>query len=55
MFLRDPDGNRPLYGGTRKFQSDPYWRDLILFSEYFHGDNGAGLGALLWTAFLNRP
>jgi hypothetical protein len=44
-FLRDADGNRPVYGGTAKFQDDPHWRDLILFYEYFHGDNGAGLGA----------
>ena len=36
---------RPVYGGTKKFQEDPHWRDLILFYEYFHGDNGAGLGA----------
>ena len=45
MFLRDAQGNRPVYGGTAKFQQDPHWRDLILFYEYFHGDNGAGLGA----------
>jgi hypothetical protein len=44
-FLRDADGRRPVYGGTAKFQNDPHWRDLILFYEYFHGDNGAGLGA----------
>ena len=44
-FLRDSNGRRPVYGGTKKFQEDPYWRDLILFYEYFHGDNGAGLGA----------
>jgi len=44
-FLRDSDGRRPVYGGTKKFQEDPHWRDLILFYEYFHGDNGAGLGA----------
>jgi hypothetical protein len=44
-FLRDATGRRPLYGGTKKFQQDPYWRDLILFHEYFNGDNGAGLGA----------
>ena len=44
-FLRDANGQRPVYGGTKKFQEDPYWRDLILFYEYFHGDNGAGLGA----------
>ncbi len=44
-FLRDEDGRRPVYGGTETFQDDPHWRDLILFYEYFHGDNGAGLGA----------
>ncbi len=45
IFLRDENGKRPVYGGTAKFQEDPNWRDLILFYEYFHGDNGAGLGA----------
>jgi hypothetical protein len=45
IFQRGPDGRRPLYGGTNTFQTDPHWRDLILFYEYFHGDNGAGLGA----------
>jgi hypothetical protein len=46
IFTRDEStGRRPVYGGTRKFQEDPHWRDLILFYEYFHGDNGAGLGA----------
>ena len=45
IFLRDESGRRPVYGGTKKFQEDPQWRDLILFYEYFHGDNGAGLGA----------
>jgi hypothetical protein len=44
-FLRGEDGRRPVYGGTKKFQEDPHWRDLILFYEYFHADNGAGLGA----------
>ncbi len=44
-FLRDSTGKRPVYGGTDKFQTDPHWRDLILFYEYFHGDNGAGIGA----------
>ena len=44
-FLRGADGRRPVYGGIAKFQDDPHWRDLILFYEYFHGDNGAGLGA----------
>jgi Glycosyl hydrolase family 63 C-terminal domain len=45
IFLRDSTGQRPVYGGSEQFQSDPHWRDLILFYEYFHGDNGAGLGA----------
>jgi hypothetical protein len=45
IFLRDEDGRRPVYGGTEIFQRDPLWRDLILFYEYFHGDNGAGIGA----------
>ena len=45
MFLRDAHGHRPVYGGIAKFQNDPHWRDLVLFYEYFHGDNGAGLGA----------
>jgi hypothetical protein len=45
MFLRNADGKRPVYGGTKTFQEDPHWRDHILFYEYFHGDNGAGLGA----------
>jgi hypothetical protein len=45
IFLRDANGRRPVYGGAEKFQTDPYWRDLISFHEYFHGDNGAGIGA----------
>jgi len=45
IFLRDSSGRRPVYGGTKEFQEDQYWRDHILFYEYFHGDNGAGLGA----------
>ena len=45
IFLRDETGRRPVYGGTARFQDDPAWRDLVLFYEYFHGDNGAGLGA----------
>ncbi len=44
-FLKDASGRRPIYGGTETFQSNPHWQDLILFNEYFHGDNGAGLGA----------
>jgi hypothetical protein len=57
IFLRDGNGNRPVYGGTRKFQEDPHWRDYILFYEYFHGDNGAGLGASHqtgWTGLIAR-
>jgi hypothetical protein len=57
LFLRDQDGRRPVYGGTAKFQDDPHWRDLILFYEYFHGDNGAGLGASHqtgWTGVVAR-
>jgi hypothetical protein len=45
IFLRGPDSRRPVYGATEKFQSDPHWRDCLLFYEYFHGDNGAGIGA----------
>jgi Alpha amylase, catalytic domain len=45
MFLRDENGRRPVFGGAEKFQRDPYWRDNLLFYEYFHGDNGAGIGA----------
>jgi hypothetical protein len=45
IFLRDEKGHRAVYGGMEKFQNDPYWKDLILFHEYFHAENGAGLGA----------
>jgi hypothetical protein len=45
IFLRDEQGARPVHGASAKFQADRHWRDLILFYEYFHGDNGAGLGA----------
>jgi hypothetical protein len=57
IFLRNAEGRRPVYGGTEKFQQDPHWRDLILFYEYFHGDNGAGLGASHqtgWTGIVAR-
>jgi hypothetical protein len=57
IFVRGKDGRRPVYGGTRKFQEDPHWRDLVLFYEYFHGDNGAGLGASHqtgWTGVIAR-
>jgi hypothetical protein len=55
IFLRDEKGRRPVYGDTRKFQEDPHWRDLLLFYEYFHGDNGAGIGASHqtgWTGII---
>ena len=55
IFLRDETGRRPVFGGTEKFQNDPHWRDCIPFYEYFHGDNGAGLGASHqtgWTALV---
>jgi len=55
LFVRDDDGRRPIYGGATKFQEDPHWRDYILFNEYFHGDNGAGLGASHqtgWTGLI---
>jgi Glycosyl hydrolase family 63 C-terminal domain len=45
IFLRDLEGRRPVFGGVEKFQTDPHWRDLVLFYEYFHGDTGMGLGA----------
>ena len=51
LFLRDERGRRPIYGGVEKFQNDPHWRDWILFNEYFHGDNGAGLGAAHQTGW----
>jgi hypothetical protein len=57
IFLRDNSGRRPVYGGTEKFQTDPYWKDYILFYEYFHGDNGAGLGAghqTGWTGLVAK-
>ncbi len=57
IFLRDESGRRPTYGGTEKFQSDPHWKDLVLFFEYFHGDNGAGIGAnhqTGWTGCIAR-
>jgi hypothetical protein len=50
-FLRNESGKRPIYGETAIFQDDPHWRDLILFHEYFHGDNGAGLGATHQTGW----
>ena len=57
IFLRNEQGRRPVHGGAKKFQEDPHWRDLILFYEFFHGDNGAGLGASHqtgWTGIVAR-
>lgn len=57
IFLRGRDGRRPFFGGIQKFQTDPYWKDLILFNEYFHGDNGAGIGASHqtgWTGLVAK-
>jgi hypothetical protein len=57
LFRRNDAGWRPIYGGTEVFQRDPHWRDFILFHEYFHGDNGAGLGASHqtgWTGLVAK-
>jgi hypothetical protein len=57
IFVPDAAGRRPVYGGTELFQTDPEWKDLVLFYEYFHGDNGAGLGASHqtgWTGLVAR-
>jgi hypothetical protein len=57
IFQRDADGRRPVHGGIEKFQSDPHWKDWVLFYEYFHGDNGAGIGASHqtgWTGLVAK-
>ena len=57
IFLKDDNGRRAVFGGTEKFQTDPCWRDCLLFYEYFHGDNGAGIGASHqtgWTGLVAR-
>lgn len=57
LFLRDPSGRRAAFGGAEKLQTDPNFRDYLLFHEYFHGDNGAGLGAMHqtgWTALVAK-
>jgi len=57
IFLLNSSGHRPVYGGMEVFQTNPHWRDLILFHEYFHGDNGAGLGASHqtgWTGLVSE-
>src|SRR5262245_40886673 len=56
-FLRDGDGRRAVFGGNERFQDDPNWRDYVLFYEYFHGDNGAGVGASHqtgWTGLIAK-
>ena len=57
IFLPDENDRRPVHGGTEKFQTDPHWRNLVLFYEYFHGDNGAGIGASHqtgWTGLVTK-
>jgi hypothetical protein len=57
LFLRDALGRRPCHGADPRFVDDPHWKDLLLFHEYFHGDNGRGLGASHqtgWTALVTR-
>jgi hypothetical protein len=57
IFLQDANGRRPVAGGIEEFQSDPLWHPYVLFHEYFHGDNGAGLGASHqtgWTALVSK-
>jgi hypothetical protein len=57
IFLQDEKSRRPVFGGIEKFQTDPHWRDLILFHEYFHGENGAGIGASHqtgWTGLVAK-
>ena len=57
IFLRDAAGRRPVFGDATKMQTDPHWRDCILFYEYFHGDNGAGIGAnhqTGWTGLVAK-
>jgi hypothetical protein len=57
IFLRDAEGKRPVFGGEKLFQEDPQWQDHLLFYEYFHGDNGAGIGASHqtgWTGLIAK-
>ena len=57
IFLKNEDGTRAVYGAVEKFQTDEHWRDYLLFFEYFHGDNGAGLGAnhqTGWTGLISK-
>jgi hypothetical protein len=57
VFLRGADGRRPVFGASERCQSDPHWRDLLLFHEYFHGDDGSGVGASHqtgWTGLVAK-
>jgi hypothetical protein len=57
IFLRDENGRRPVHGQNEEFQNDPHWRDLLLFYEYFHGDEGSGVGASHqtgWTGLITK-
>ena len=57
IFLRDENGRRPVFGDIEKFRTDPHWRNLVLFHEYFHGDSGAGVGASHqtgWTGVVTK-
>jgi hypothetical protein len=57
IFLRNAEGKRPVFGGARMFQQGPHWQDHLLFYEYFHGDNGAGIGASHqtgWTGLVAK-
>jgi hypothetical protein len=57
IFLQDENGRRPVFGDLEKFQTDPHWRDFVLFHEYFHGDSGAGIGASHqtgWTGIVTK-
>jgi hypothetical protein len=57
IFLRDEQGRRPVFGNLERFQTDPHWRDLVLFYEYFHGDSGTGVGASHqtgWTGLVTK-
>ena len=57
IFQQDSRGHRPVFGTNEKFQSDPHWRDYVPFHEYFHGDNGSGVGASHqtgWTALVAK-
>src|SRR5262249_38883321 len=57
IFLRDDGGRRPVFGRNEKFQTDPYWKDLLLFYEYFNGDDGSGVGAnhqTGWTGLVAK-